>query len=139
MSKSLELFADTGNNGPTTQPSAITPAHDDPQRQVTGPSIPDKILSSGIMKFLMLIATWCSLVLRDIFASYVTDTIDHDYICDIILAICFFLFLIEWLLLNCDSKYRGTYFFWLDFLSLLSMIPDVFLAFGVNWTPFYAN
>ena len=102
------------------------------ENPVQPPTVPQIILSSGIMKFLMMFATWCSLVLRDIFASYVTDTIDHDYICDIILAICFFLFLIEWLLLNCDSKYRGTYFFWLDFLSLLSMIPDVLLAFGVN-------
>ncbi len=95
-------------------------------------SITDQILMSGISKFLMLIATWCSLVLRDIFASYVTDTISYDNICDIILAICFFLFLIEWMLLTCNAKYRGTYFFWLDFLSLLSMIPDVLQAFGVQ-------
>lgn len=102
------------------------------ENPVQAPTVPEMILSSGIMKFLMYSATWFSLVLRDVFASYVTDTISHDNICDIILAVCFFLFLIEWLLLNCNSKYRGTYFFWLDFLSLLSMIPDVLLAFGVN-------
>ena len=95
-------------------------------------SIPEMILQSSLMKFLMNSATWFSLVGRDIFASYVTDTVSYDNVCDITLAVCFFLFLIEWALNNCSAKYRGTYFFWLDFLSLLSMIPDVLLAFGVN-------
>jgi len=122
-----------GENQSTIQHVAKT-GRDDPfsEHAVSKVSIPAMILSSGFAKFLMYFATWCSLVLRDIFASYVTDTVSHDNICDIILAICFFLFLIEWLLLSCDSKYRGTYFFWLDFLSLLSMIPDVLSAFGVN-------
>jgi hypothetical protein len=119
---------------PTADP-AIASLLDDsriPEIPVQVPTVPEIILASRPMKFLMYSATWCSLVLRDMFASYVTDTISHDNICDIVLAVCFFLFLIEWLLLTCNRKYRFTYFFWLDFLSLLSMIPDVLLAFGVN-------
>jgi class 3 adenylate cyclase len=129
---------DEGKDGSGDQP-AEAPIQKDPlddqlssMRPAVTASLPDIILQSGLMKFLMNSATWFSLVGRDIFASYVTDTVSYDNVCDIILAVCFFLFLLEWTLNNCNAKYRGTYFFWLDFLSLITMIPDVLLAFGVN-------
>jgi len=51
---------------------------------------------------------------------------EADMTMDVLTLLAITLYLIELVLgVNCVDKYFGSFFFWVDFVSLLSMIPDV--------------
>jgi len=81
------------------------------------------------------------MVVMALFAMYGTDLWEAsgpppkhlDPVIYSISALVFFAFTIELLLLVwCKKSYFLSFFFWLDLLAALSLVPDVFMAFRVD-------
>ena len=90
----------------------------------------EKFIENYIVVIFMAAVTIYSLFFDDIRAAAFGK--DADMVFYVITFICMLLFLIE-MILSSISKvdYFLTFFFWLDFVSTISMIPDV----GFIWDP----
>jgi hypothetical protein len=81
------------------------------------------------------------MIMMTLVAMYATDLWEScgpppkhlDPIIYSFMTIVFFTFVAEFLLLMwCKKDYFLSFFFWLDLLAALSLVPDVFMAFSVD-------
>ncbi len=80
------------------------------------------------ISFILFLSAW-SLVSEDLKNYMFEDT--HEYIFNSINEFMFFFFLLEFLLCTSfEHNFIGSFFFYIDLISMFSVIPDVKLIWG---------
>lgn len=83
-----------------------------------------EFLDKNITALIMTIATIYALVLSDLNVIFFSPDVDIFF--NILSGIVFMLFLIEFVLsVTTKDDYNGTFFFWLDLLSIFSMVLNI--------------
>jgi cytochrome bd-type quinol oxidase subunit 2 len=117
LAKNENMVEDKSKANPTIE---ITPVN-------TQKTIKKKIsefLDKNITALIMSLATIYALILSDL--NVILFSPDVDIIFNILSGFVFILFLVEFVLSTSTKEdYNGTFFFWLDLLSILSMILNI--------------
>ena len=94
---------------------------------------PWKIKVEKLLENFIVVGTMSSITIYSLFFDDVRvlgTTVDYDYIFYVITCICLVMFAVEIVLASISKEvYFLTFFFWLDVVSTLSMIPDI----GLIW------
>ena len=137
---------------PQSQPQSQPQAQQSPSKPVPTPPVQksgkaggEKTTREKVAAFMdsipvtifMLIATVYVLFVDDLVTLVAADRSDgHDtmvFVFLILKVIVFFLFLAELVVTGwADRAYLFSFFFWLDVVALISLIPDVLLLFGYD-------
>jgi hypothetical protein len=85
-----------------------------------------KILKGKVFSMIIIIAILCLLFLEEVKVLIINHK--YDVLVDSIIFVFFLFVICEFILFNIFLKnYRFSFFFWLDFISILSLAPEIHL------------
>jgi len=104
-----------------------------PKKSLTSRQLALKFTEHKYFVTVMMFATFGALFGTDLWEFCGPPPIETDFIIYSIMAVCFFVFLLEFSLLTWSKDgYSLSFFWWLDLLAAISLLPDALMAAQID-------